>query len=60
VFVPEYGFTLTEHDPTRPWIVVGQEHRTVTLDALDFFACFAWARERWPFPRWTVQLDPWG
>ncbi len=28
----EYGFTLTEHDPSKPWLGPGQEHRTVALD----------------------------
>ena len=53
----EFGFTVTQHEPTRPWIVVGREPRTVTLaDDVNFFD---WAREHWPAPRWTVQLDPW-
>jgi hypothetical protein len=53
----EYGFTITEHDPERPWRVLSSEHRTVKLpDGRDFFA---WAREQWPAPRWSVQLDPW-
>jgi hypothetical protein len=55
--VPEYGFTLTQHDPERPWLVRGQEHRTVRLDGDEDF--FAWAHEMWPAPRWSVQLDPW-
>jgi hypothetical protein len=55
--VPEYGYTLAEYDPERPWIVIRQGHRTVTLDAgLNFFE---WAHEQWPAPRWTVELDPW-
>jgi hypothetical protein len=55
--VSEYRFTLTEHDPERPWIVHSSERRTITLeDGQDFFA---WAREHWPKPRWTVELDPW-
>jgi hypothetical protein len=55
--VPEYRFTLTEHDPERPWIVVGQEHRTVTLDdAVNFFE---WRHAQWPSPRWSIELDPW-
>jgi hypothetical protein len=53
----EYRFTLLEHDAERPWIVVSQEHRTATLD--DDADFFTWARERWPGPRWTVELDPW-
>jgi hypothetical protein len=24
----EYGFTITEHDPDRPWMVLASEHRT--------------------------------
>ena len=48
---------VTEHDPNRPWVVTGAEHRTVELeDGVDFFA---WAAERWPAERFTVQLDPW-
>jgi len=45
----EYGFTITEHDPERPWIVLAREHRTVRLpEGLQFFT-----------PRWSVELDPW-
>lgn len=29
----DFGFTLTERDPNRPWIVLGREHQTVNLDA---------------------------
>jgi len=53
----EYRFTITEHDPDRPWIVLSSEHRTIKLpDGREFFA---WAREQWPAPRWSVVLDPW-
>jgi hypothetical protein len=55
--VPEYAFTVTEHDPARPWIVLGQDHRSVMLD--DGASFFEWAAERWPKPRWTVEVDPW-
>ena len=49
--------TITEHDPTRPWMVLSTEHRTIKLpDGMDFFT---WAREQWPAPRWSVQVDPW-
>jgi hypothetical protein len=55
--VPEYAFTVNEHDAARPWIVVGQGRHTVTLErGVNFFD---WAHERWPSPRWTVELDPW-
>jgi hypothetical protein len=57
VRVRSFSFTITEHDPDRPWIVTGVEQRTVELeDDLDFFA---WAAERWPAKRFTIQLDPW-
>jgi len=53
----EYAFTITEHDPDRPWIVLASEHRTITLpDDLDFFT---WAHQQWPAPCWSVELDPW-
>jgi hypothetical protein len=52
----EYRFILTEHDPARPWLVIGAEHRTVTLD--DDVNFFAWARGRWSEPRWSVELEP--
>ena len=45
----EYGFTVTEHDPDRPWMVLASEHRPIKLpDGMDFFS---WAREHWPAPR---------
>ena len=57
MFVRLFSFTIIEHDPQRPWIVTGVEHRTVELeDEVDFFG---WAAERWPAERFTVQLDPW-
>jgi hypothetical protein len=57
MFVREYSFTITEHDPERPWIVLSSEHLTVNLpDGLDFFE---WARGQWPASHWTIQLDPW-
>jgi hypothetical protein len=52
-----FSFTVTEHNSGRPWIVIGREQRTVELEEnADFFG---WAREQWPEPRWTVELDPW-
>jgi hypothetical protein len=56
VFVREYGYTVTEHDLGRPWIVVASEHQTVKLeDGANFFE---WAHRKWPAPRWSVELDP--
>jgi hypothetical protein len=53
----EYGFTTTEHDPDRSWMVLASEHRTIKLpDGLDFFTR---AYEQWPAPRWSIELDPW-
>jgi hypothetical protein len=57
MFVPEYSFTVTEHDPDRPWIVHQSEHRTVNLS--DDVSFFDWAHTQWPAPRWNVELDPW-
>ena len=54
--LPAYSFTLTEHDPAKPWIVCGQERHTIALD--DGVNFFEWAREHWPAPRWSVELDP--
>jgi hypothetical protein len=52
-----YRFTLTEHDPDRPWIVRGQDRQTITLaEGANFFE---WAHEQWPPPQWSVELDPW-
>ena len=51
-----YTFTVTEHDPDKPWIVVGQQRRTVELD--DGAGFFEWVRRAWPEPHYTVQLDP--
>lgn len=52
----EYGFTITEHDPDRPWMVLSSEHREIKLpDGQNFFA---WAHEHWPEPRWSIDLDP--
>ena len=56
-FVHSFSFTVTEHDPDRPWIVTGVEQRTVELE--DDVEFFGWAAERWPAKRFTVQLDPW-
>jgi hypothetical protein len=54
--VPSFAYTLTEHNPAKPWLIVGQEHRTVDLaDSTNFFE---WAGEQWLAPRWSVQLDP--
>lgn len=56
VRVSEYGYTVTTHDPDRPWIVLGREHRTVELKDGESFAL--WAAQHWPASRFTVELDP--
>jgi hypothetical protein len=50
-------FTLTECDAEQPWIVRARDTQTVTL--ADDASFFAWAREHWPAPQWSVELDPW-
>jgi hypothetical protein len=55
--MPSYTFVVTEHDPERPWIVLGRERQSVMLDDDVLFA--VWAHEQWPAPRWSVELDPW-
>ena len=57
MFVRSFSFTVTEHDSARPWLVTGVEHRTAELE--DDVSFCAWAAERWPAKRFTVQLDPW-
>jgi hypothetical protein len=56
-FVPVIRFSATEHDPSEPWIVLGTTQHTTELDEETDF--FAWAAERWPANRFTVQLAPW-
>jgi hypothetical protein len=53
----EYSYTLIEHDPSKPWIIVAREPRSVQLaDSHNFFD---WAKAQWPVDRYTVELDPW-
>ena len=54
--MPEFSYVVTEHDPEQPWIVLGRARHLVTLEADEPF--FKWANERWPEPRWSVELDP--
>jgi hypothetical protein len=57
VFVRSCGFRVIEHDPERPWLIVGSGHHQIELEPdIDFYQ---WAREQWPADRFTVQLDPW-
>lgn len=57
MFVRKFAYTITEHDPERPWIIRGREHRMVELtDGVEFFA---WVAEQWPRERFTVEVDPW-
>ena len=51
-----YRFTITEHDPEHPWLVISNEHREVELDdRVDFDV---WAKEQWPDKHFKVRLDP--
>jgi hypothetical protein len=54
--VPAYGFSVTEHDDERPWIVVQQRHETIELP--DDVSFHDWAGRQYPSPRFTVQVDP--
>jgi len=54
--VPEYRYTVAEHDPEKPWLVRGITHGTVTLE--DEASFFEWSAMHWPAPRWSVELDP--
>ena len=57
MFVREYGYTVTEHDPATPWLILGIQHHMVSLpDGQEFFG---WATTEWPPDRFTVELDPW-
>ena len=57
-YVPmrEYGYMLTEHDPSKPWLVLGREHRSVNFE--DSASFFEWGAPEWPEPQWSVELDP--
>jgi hypothetical protein len=57
MFVTEVRYTVLEHDPLRPWVVLGEtRHLVVDLPSIDEFG--AWARQRYPRDRYTVQLVP--
>jgi hypothetical protein len=57
MFVSEFRFTVFEHDPEKPWLVLGPtQHLTVDLERADDFR--AWAAQHWPWPRFTAELDP--
>jgi hypothetical protein len=57
MFLRAYRYSVVEHDPGRPWVVVGDvQHLTVELpDVADFPA---WAAEHWPRERFTATLEP--
>ena len=52
-----YRFSVVEHDPDQPWVICGQQRRTIELDDDQDF--FSWAHAQWPGDRFTVELDPW-
>lgn len=52
----ESAYTVTEHDPQRPWIIRSRKHQIVQLD--DGVEFFAWASQKWPSSRFSVELDP--
>ena len=57
MFAMVFRYIVIEHDPARPWLVVGDaQHLEVELTSAGAFA--AGASERWPPDRFTVTLDP--
>jgi len=56
MFDADYCYTVTEYDAEHPWVVIGIGHGRVTLP--DDASVYAWARENWPAPWWSVELDP--
>jgi len=57
VFVRTYSYTLTEHNPDKPWLIVRvRTQMKVELEEGRNF--FEWAREHWPANLYTVELDP--
>lgn len=46
-------YVVTTHDPDRPWIVRATARDSVELPCAAEFA--AWARQRWPEPRYAVR-----
>ncbi|MGP0051823.1 MAG: hypothetical protein ACLPZR_23690 [Solirubrobacteraceae bacterium] len=57
MFVHEHHYNVTEFDPQRPWVVVGETRRLcVELeDGQDFNL---WAAKEWPAPRFRAELEP--
>lgn len=49
-------YTLFEHDPDKPWLIADVSHHTIDLPDAGEFA--EWARDQWPTPRYTVDLEP--
>jgi hypothetical protein len=56
-FVRTWGYTVAEHDPDCPWIVLVQRRETVELEDGESFR--DWAARRYPDERFTVELEPW-
>ena len=55
MFVPVYGYTVTEHDP--PTGRESSSERATAKSALpDDASFFAWVHENWPAPRWSVEV----
>jgi hypothetical protein len=53
--VAAYSFTITEYDPSKPWIVVATSRDSIELGDDQHF--YNWANERWPRPKFGVKLD---
>lgn len=57
MFVRTWTYTLTEHDPAKPWLIVSVR-RGMTAELDDALNFFTWAHEQWPSDRYSVELDP--
>ncbi len=57
VGVRTWTYTLTEHEPDKPWLIIsGRRGMAVELDdRADFFE---WSSEHWATDRYSVELDP--
>ena len=51
-----WGYQLTEHDPAKPWLVLGSQHRTIELPEERSF--FEWANEEWQRDRLHRHAGP--
>lgn len=52
-----WRYSVTEYDPARPWTILSVRNgMSIELD--DDSRFWEWAYERWPTPRYRVELAP--